>query len=57
MIQKACETSEMKYCGVTKDVQMKGVVLQVKRFIAEQRKAGFLGSYACIYTVHVWIPT
>ena len=41
MIQKACETSEMKYCGVTKDVQMKGVVLQVKRFIAEQRKAGF----------------
>ena len=41
MIQKACETSEMRYCGVTKDVQMRGVVLHVKRFIDEQRLAGF----------------
>ena len=40
MIQKACETSGIRYCGVTKDVQMKGVNLQVKRFIEEQKLLG-----------------
>ena len=40
MIQKACETSGIRYCGVTKDVQMKGVNLQVQRFIEEQKLLG-----------------
>ena len=40
MIQKACETSQLRYCGVTKDVEMKSVVLKVKRFIEEQRLLG-----------------
>ena len=40
MIQKACETSQLRYCGVTKDVEMKSVILQVKRFIEEQQLLG-----------------
>ena len=27
MIQKACEISGFKYCGVTKDVELKSVLL------------------------------
>ena len=40
MIQKACETSGFRYCGVTKDVELKSVLLQVKRFVDEQRLLG-----------------
>ena len=40
MIQKACETSGIRYCGVTKDVQLKSVIMQVKRFIEEQKLLG-----------------
>ena len=40
MIQKACETSNFRYCGVTRDVELKSVVLKVKRFIEEQRLLG-----------------
>ena len=40
MIQKACETSGFRYCGVRKDVELKSVVLQVKRFVEEQKSVG-----------------
>ena len=50
IIQKACETSGIRYCGVAKDVQLKGVVLQVKRFIEEQKLLG------CWVHMHISTP-
>ena len=49
-IQKACATSGIRYCGVTKDVPLKGVVLQVKRFIEEQKLLG------CWVHMHISTP-
>ncbi len=40
MIQKACETSDMRYSGVVKDVEIKSVVWKVKRFLEEQKLLG-----------------
>ncbi len=51
MIQKARETSQLRYCGVTKDIEMKSVTLQVKRFIEEQRLLGT--GFACMFLLPV----